>query len=229
MEKEKVIEKICKCLRLSESCNANEAAAAIRQAQSLMRIYGIREDQIMASSIGEAAVSTGSAYKPPFWSIALSDIIAKSFSCKLFIAHKSGEHREYRFIGAGHAPSVCSYTFEVLYRRLRQSRRRFISTLDIDSKSEKTRRGDVFAQAWLFRIAQLVADFADNAAANEDIEEYIKQNYGETGELSAKPKDVDNPDYEDILSGMRAAHDVRLFNPIEEQAQYPLGKQAVRR
>lgn len=228
MDKVKVIEKICKCLRLSESCNPNEAAAAIRQAQGLMRIYGITEDQVLANSIGEAAVSSGSNYKPPFWSLALSDIIAKSFSCKLFISSREGQNREFRFIGAGHGPTVCSYTFKVLHRRLKQSRKDFIKTLAIEDKTEKTRRGDIFAQAWLFRIAQLVTDFADSQEISESIEEYIKNNYGETGELCASPKEVDNPDYEDILSGMRAAHEVRLYNPLEEKPSYPLGKQVVR-
>ena len=32
MDQEKIIDKICKCLRLSESCNPNEAASALRQA-----------------------------------------------------------------------------------------------------------------------------------------------------------------------------------------------------
>ncbi|MDH5180020.1 MAG: DUF2786 domain-containing protein [Gammaproteobacteria bacterium] len=228
MDKSKVIEKICKCLRLSESCNPNEAAAAIRQAQGLMRMYDITEEQVAGSSISEASVSSGSSYKPPFWSLALSDIVAKSFACKLFISRKEGQHREYRFIGAGHSPLVCSYTFKVLHRRLKHSRREFIQSLAIEGRAEKTRRGDIFAQAWLFRIAQLVSDFADNDKGSDDIEEYIKKNYGETGELCASPKEVDNPDYEDILSGMRAAQEVQLYNPIEEQTPFPIGKQVVR-
>ncbi|MDH5409479.1 MAG: DUF2786 domain-containing protein [Gammaproteobacteria bacterium] len=229
MDKDKVIEKICKCLALSESCNPNEAAAAIRQAQGLMKKYGISENQIITSNVKEAAVSSGTNSKPPFWALALAEVIAKSFACKIFISSKEGQNREFRFIGLGQSPLICSYTFRVLHRRLKRSRKEFIQTLDIDSKPEKTRRGDVFAQAWLFRITQLVNDFADTQESSETIEEYLKQSYGELGELSASPKEMDNPDYEDILSGMRAAHEVKLYNPIEEQSQYPLGKQAGRR
>ena len=229
MDKDKVIEKICKCLRLSESCNPNEAAAAIRQAQGLMKKYGVTENQILTSNVKEAAVSSGTNCKPPFWALALSEVIAKSFACKIFISSKEGQNRQFRFIGLGEAPVICGYTFKVLHRRLKQSRKKFIQMLDTDNKAEKTRRGDIFAQAWLFRITQLVNDFADKQQSSDTIEEYIKENYGEMGELSASPKEMDNPDYEDILSGMRAAHEVKLYNPLEKQTQYPLGKQVVRR
>jgi len=224
MDRDKIIDKICKCLRLSESCNPNEAAAAIRQARNMMKKYDISEHQVMASSVKEASVNSGIDYKPPFWVLALSEIVAKSFACRAFLSRKDGQNHHFRFIGVGHSAQISSYTFEVLHRRLRRARKDFVWSLDIESKKEKTRRGDVFAQAWLFRIAQLVSDFADSQQSKKVVDEYIQQNYGETAELLSKPKELDNPDYDDILSGMRAANEVDLHRPVEEQKRYSLAK-----
>lgn len=224
MDKDKIIDKICKCMRLSESCNPNEAAAAIRQARNMMKKYGISEQQVLTSGVQETSVSSGIDYQPPFWVLALSNIVAQSFDCRAFLSRKEGQNHHFRFIGVGHSAEISSYTFEVLHRRLRRARKDFVWSLDVETKKEKTRRGDVFAQAWLFRITQLVSDFADTPQAKKTIDEYIQQNYGETADLYVKPKELDNPDYEDILSGMRAANEVDLHRPVAEQKRYSLAK-----
>jgi len=224
MDRDKIIDKICKCLRLSESCNPNEAAAAIRQARNMMKKYDISEQQVLASSVKEASVSSGIDYKPPFWVLALSNIVAQSFGCRAFLSRKEGQNHHFRFIGVGHSSAISSYTFEVLHRRLRRARKDFVWSLNVETKKEKTRRGDVFAQAWLFRIAQLVADFADTEQSKVAIDEYIQQNYGDTAELYSRAKELDNPDYDDILSGMRAANEIDLHRPVAEQKRYSLAK-----
>ena len=224
MDRDKIIDKICKCMRLSESCNPNEAAAAIRQARNMMKKYDISESQVLTSGVKEASVNSGIDYKPPFWVLALSNIVAQAFGCRAFLTRKEGENRHFRYIGIGHSPAICSYTFEVLHRRLRRARKDFVWELNVESKKEKTRRGDVFAQAWLFRIAQLVSDFASTPEAKKALDEYVMRNYGETAELYSKPKELDNPDYDDILSGMRAANEVDLHKPVSEQKRYSLAK-----
>jgi len=211
-------------MRLSESCNPNEAAAAIRQARNMMKKYDISEQQVLASGVKESSVSSGIDYKPPFWVLALSNIVAQSFGCRAFLSRKEGQNHHFRFIGVGHSPEISSYTFEVLHRRLRQARKDFVWSLNVETKKEKTRRGDVFAQAWLFRINQLVSAFANTAQTKVAVDEYIQQNYGKTTDLHAKPKEMDNPDYDDILSGLRAANEVDLHRPVAEQKRYSLAK-----
>ena len=56
MDKQKVLEKIKKCLALGESANEHEAAQAIRQAQILMKKYGISENDVELSGISEKGV-----------------------------------------------------------------------------------------------------------------------------------------------------------------------------
>lgn len=45
-ERQRMIEKVRKCLALSKSANENEAAAALRQAQKLMQAYAITETDV---------------------------------------------------------------------------------------------------------------------------------------------------------------------------------------
>lgn len=47
MDKKAAIEKIRKCLALAKSANEHEAAAALRQAQALMRKYGVEDGDIL--------------------------------------------------------------------------------------------------------------------------------------------------------------------------------------
>ena len=75
----KIIDKICKCLRLSESGNPNEAALALRQATSLMKKYGVSDTQILAAEVTEGATFAGERYNPPFWALALANLVANAF------------------------------------------------------------------------------------------------------------------------------------------------------
>lgn len=215
MDQQKIINKICKCLRLSESCNPNEAASALRQAHGLMKKYNVTEDQIMAADVSEATVESVSRYNPPYWVLALSNIVAQAFECRVFVARRFGRRPEFRFIGMELSPEIASYTFTVLYRQLKQARRDFCHSLSVDERAEKDRRTDVFAQAWLFRVANLVAEFVETPRAQEKMNRYVKENYGDIPDLVESPAHAEVRDYDDILSGMKAADQVALYRSMD--------------
>lgn len=215
MSNQKIIDKICKCLRLSESGNPNEAASALRQARRLMQKYQVTEDEILAAGVEEATVDSGNRYNPPFWAVALSNIICEAFDCRVLVSRRYGKQPEFRFIGVEQAPRVASYCFAVLYRRLERAREEFIGDLGLEDLLERERRGEVFVQAWLFRVARTVAEFSGQQAAREAVDAYIREHYGDTGEqLYCDSLRTGHEDYGDILSGMRAAEDVVLFRSV---------------
>ena len=197
---------------------------AIRQAHALMKKYGLSEHQVLIGHVSESRVESGNSYTPPFWSLALSNVVAQAFGCRAYISRKAGQKTGFRFIGIGHAAEISAYTFNVLHRRLKQTRRQFIQRLALDDKTEKTRRGDIFAQAWLFRISQLVADFSGVEQNKSLVEQYVSQHYGAPLEIQTTAKVADRPDYQDILSGMKAAAGVTLFRPMEQQTQSVLAR-----
>jgi hypothetical protein len=73
MDKNKAIEKIKKCLALGKSANEHEAAQALKQAQALMREYGISDADVALSDIKKHACTAKTAN--PTDSFTLSSII----------------------------------------------------------------------------------------------------------------------------------------------------------
>lgn len=219
MNKQKIISKIQKCLRLAESGNPNEAASALRQAHGLMRKYHIHEIDVHGLPIQEASASSGGYYNPPYWSLALAELIAEAFVCRVYVARQVEKHPQFRFIGLGKSATVAAYTLAVLYRQLRRARRDYMKTLVMDDKQEVRRRGNVFAQAWLFRIAKVVAEFAGDPASQAVIDDYVQTYYGNTANFWRDPTHPETQDYEVILSGLRAAHHVRLMRPVDKRGQ----------
>lgn len=221
MENKKVVDKICKCLRLAESGNPHEAAMAMRQAQGLMKKYNIREDQVLAASVSESVKSIAGGVSPPFWVLALSNMVAEAFACQAFVARRSGQASRFHFIGMGYGPEVAGYTFMVLHRQLKRARQDYIQQLQIDAKAEKTRRGNIFAQAWLYRAARTVSEFSDSHEGKEAIDAYIREQYGELGSFSRSPALSDSGNHADVISGMRAADGVSLYKPMHQKSQSP--------
>ena len=218
----KIIDKIYKCLRLSESGNPNEAALALRQATSMMKKYGISDTQIMAAEVTESATRAGERFNPPFWALALANLVAEAFECRNLISRQYGRCPEFRFIGLGFKAEVATYSYTVLHRYLLRAIEEFeLSVKDDSDKNdfEKKRRAEVFAQAWLFRVGRTVSEFIDKNVDKKVIDDYIQEKYGETVELARKPTDTQNADYDDILSGMRAANEVELYRSVGRFAE----------
>jgi hypothetical protein len=213
----KIIDKIYKCLRLSESGNPNEAALALRQATSMMKKHGISDAQVLAAEVTESATQAGKRFNPPFWALALANLVAEAFQCRNLITRQYGRRPEFRFIGLGFKAEVATYSYTVLHRYLLRAIEEFeLSVKDKGDKDEleKQRRAEVFAQAWLFRVGRTVSEFIGGDADKKVIDEYIEEKYGETVELAGKPTNTQNADYDDILSGMRAANHVELYRSV---------------
>jgi len=224
MDQEKIIDKILKCLRLSESCNPNEAAAALRQAHGLMQKYQISEHQICASQVSEKAIEAQLSDSTPFWMLALLNLVADAFDCRGFVDRNFGARIEFRFIGIEPTPEVATYSFTVLLRSLEQARDAFVSELtEVGDENERERRIAVFMQAWLFRVARTVETFVSKKSVSEAVDSYVKTKYGDTTDVlpeqpAAEPQEQD---YGDILSGLRAADAVSLFTPVENPKNRP--------
>lgn len=213
----KIISKIYKCLRLSESGNPNEAALALRQATSMMKKYGISDTQVLAAEVMESTTQAGERFNPPFWSLALANLIAEAFQCRNLISRQYGRRPEFCFIGLGFKAEVATYSYSVLHRYLLRAIEKFKVSTEDDFKDvqENQRRIEVFAQAWLFRVGRTVTEFIGDNEDKKVIDSYIQEKYGETAEMvSETPTNTQNADYDDILSGMRAANEVELYRSV---------------
>lgn len=157
---ERVIRKIKRCLALSQSSNENEAATAMRQAQSLMREYRLTEMDVRLSDVGEVESEMSRVKRRPTWDRNLGSVIGEAFSVRSFsrrhwcTATSCVVERE-MFVGITPGPQIAMYAYETLLAKLIQARREYVSRV----RSGKQRSayspetaGDHFALAWVSAV-----------------------------------------------------------------------------
>ncbi|MBP5119594.1 DUF2786 domain-containing protein [Pseudomonas protegens] len=157
---ERVIRKIKRCLALSQSSNENEAATAMRQAQSLMREYRLTEMDVRLSDVGEVESEMSRAKRRPTWDRHLSSIIGQAFGVRP-LSRRSWCSATGRivdralFVGVNPGPQIAMYAYETLLAKLIQARREYVSRV----RSGKQRSayspetaGDHFALAWVSAV-----------------------------------------------------------------------------
>jgi len=233
----KIIDKICKCFRLAESANPHEAAAALRQAVRLMQKYDVSEEQIQSyeqsvNQMNESAVNSCATSKPAYWIIALSNLVAETFECRVYISRKFQSKPDFIFIGVDKRPEIAGYLYTILYRSLGRARAQFMKSITrdyaiepgVEAVRERRRRANVFAQAWLFRVTAKLEMFKNNKkmAVKQPVDDYVSDKYGETFDYQQNHEQTDSPDYNDIIVGMKSAEKINLFQPLSKATEIPL-------
>lgn len=182
----RVLDKIKKCLALSQSSEPAEAAAALRQAQKLMAIHGVSQADLGRADLGQADVkSKVSVSRLKDWELRLIQLIARAFGCKLLwlrsSSYSTDVYGRYTLIGLKAQVQLAQYTCEVLQRRLLKARNNFVQTLPAYYyRRDKTRQADGFCHGWVDAISRTVHDFALPEATQQLIEaELASQTTGE--------------------------------------------------
>lgn len=222
MDQDKALDKIKKLLRLAESSNPHEAANAMRQARAMMEKHGIGKDDVALADVSEHGTGSGSKLKPAQWEANLGGTVAKAYSCKLFFAAGIGQ---WRFVGE--MAEVASYTMAILLRQVRKARRDYIATeLKRCKAATKTKRGDLFCDAWVWSVRRQVNQFAGNAQPSQAAEAYMVKHHpdlvrGEATDRSKKGP-LSDRDMRDVVRGIAAADGVQLNHGVGGQAPLAL-------
>ena len=187
MTRDEALKKIKKCLALSRSANQAEAGAALRQAQKLMELFSVNEQDVSLLEVGEAEARVpGAAVNA--WELRLVQLIAKAFGCEQF--SKTREHfndagnltrkRFWVFVGLGAAHTIAAYACEVLVRQCSKQRAAHIAKQPRNCKViTKTLRGDQFAIGWVAGVAQTVTAFAQPIGNKELLLAYMAREHGD--------------------------------------------------
>lgn len=176
MTRDQAIQRIKKCLALRASSNEHEAAAALRQAQALMREHHITDSHVAASEATEASCRSGVQSKPPIHIVALARTVANAFACDI-IFNETIKGLEVTFIGVDPAPELATYAYTVLRRALERDRRDFLATQTRCRRATKIRRGRTFALAWCYAVSRKVREFAGSDKDRERNAAYIEHRY----------------------------------------------------
>lgn len=159
--KQRIMDKIIRCLALSKSSNEHEAATALRQAHALMQKHDISVKDIELADIKFKASNTRSAKRPPIYQIALTNMIAKLFGCQSYMGNGTGDRSHIRvmcFVGLEIHSDIASYSYDTLFRQLKQARQAYIKTelKRVRLAKNKAARADAFCLGWVSTVRQLV-------------------------------------------------------------------------
>ncbi|SER36966.1 MULTISPECIES: DUF7168 domain-containing protein [Pseudomonas] len=162
-ERDRIMRKIKHCLALSKSANEHEAAAAMRQAQALMRKFRLTDMDVKVSDVGETKSDIEMARRP-LWDMALSTLVGDVFGCRVLDRSTWSDAKGCRvklavFIGVNPAPEIAKYAYESLYRQLKKARASYVA--DIRSMRGRQRptpetQGNHFAIGWLYAVEEKI-------------------------------------------------------------------------
>lgn len=214
--RDKILDKIKKCLALSASSNEHEAEAALRQARKLMEAHGITDLDIQAAEVEEHRAKSGAKAHPANWETMLASTIADAFACRVIFSGGFWKRLgEWCFIGCGASPEVARYAFAVLHRQAKRARDEHIKTrLKRCKVATKTRRADLFSEGWVRSVAGTIAAFAVTEQQADAIDAYLAKRYQALHSLKSRDRNdgrkLRDHEYDDYAAGHRSGKDAQL-------------------
>ena len=182
-ERQTALRRLRKCLRLAASATIpGEVAAALRQAQILMRKYGLSVEDAELADIRELATSAGGGSSVAQWEASLADCVRDAFGVQVLFRHgavgaaywvfpkgkkpqkrHSRKHGEILFVGPEDRVTVALYAFDALRRQLRLARKQHATLSGQRGNALKS-----FCLGWALgvksKLAALAAPFPIDAA-----------------------------------------------------------------
>lgn len=175
-----LLQRIRKCLALAKSDNPHEAAAALRQAQKLMQMYGLGNEEIRLAALGESAVGNRSASLPK-WHGWLVSTVARAFGCQSIISGGLGG-TQILFVGRHDRCEIAAYTYTVMRRHVLAARQRFITSLPPRCKTHtKTLRADSYCEGFVLALAEQAEQLAMEDEERAVLETYLQRRFGMLG------------------------------------------------
>lgn len=216
MNKNKIIDKIKKCLALSKSSNEYEAAQALKQAHALMRIHDISEIDIEMDTLTERCSSQKTTNTQ--WKTTLILMIGKFF-CVVPVF--SGN--QIIWTGKELNTELAEYAYIHLMRLCTEARSQYMlnELSRVRIKANKTIRANNYAIGWCSTVYKSVASLIDSQS-----EEYQRLNdlilasndklKKTTSSLSKKHNSFARK-YYDRARGQQDGQKVNLHRPLNGQ------------
>lgn len=220
--KNKVIEKIKKCLALADGSDGNEAATALRQAQALMRKNGLTESHIKLSEITKLDTKRHKTQKPNGWQSSLISVIKRAFGVEAVILTRRAGY-QVSFIGTDTEVELADYCYNVLYRKLEVARKSFMDELPKQTKRQnRISRADLYAQHWCYAVYSKLPTPPVDEERNELVSLYKLNQFDTLDDFTARTTKVrSKQDLESAYRGSVDGQQVDIHRPINgEQRKY---------
>lgn len=162
-DREKAIDKIKKCLALSKSANEHEAAAALRQAQALMRKHDVTEDDVEGTDYVTAVIPTDYEFgkRKPLVIVAVANLIqhAMGVDCLMGAVRTSTERglvHSVTYVGPRSRIHIAQFAHTVVYRAVGQAWKKFSNENPHVKKQQGARAG--FYAGWCRAVKNKVEE-----------------------------------------------------------------------
>lgn len=215
--KRKALKKIAKCLELSNSSNINEAAQAIKMAQSLMRKYGLDQDDIDFISMGK---TTSETLLPSSISDAILKIIRginTRFGVECVLTNHKGLKKA-EFIGDADRAIFAAFAFDIVYREMNEHIGQFRNSFQGSGKSqaELSRRVHSFTLGWLEGALAKLPNIAPDSDSDQKIKDYIDKQFENIDRETFKQqlKEAMKNITDDYERGMKKGKQVSVSRPV---------------
>ncbi len=226
MDRDRIIEKIKKCLALGRSCEPHEAALAMKRARELMEKHGVTMDDVDLSEVSRQRTPMGKTVNPPRYQYALIHMVKRVFGCESVLEPRytpNGWRNFVSFIGFGPAPEIAGYAFEVLFKQITRDRKAYLATLSKRLKrATKTRRGDLWADAWVLAASSKVSAMALTQAQKDLIAKWQAGEYSNLQDSKPRPvKFRGRGDHDAVQKGIDAGRNVTLHHGMDGTENTP--------
>lgn len=217
MDRTRLLEKIQKCLALSQSPEPHEAAAALRQAQKMMDANGVTDRELGLAEYTkekvDCPIQASKGGKVPENLSYLISLMQRAFGVRVTI-HQERRVSDYSwcvtYFGKSDRVALAAYTHPVIYRAMDSAWQKRIK----NGSSLKGVRGarTSFHIGWLMGVHKQVQDLA---LTDDEKETLAKMVHEETdGRESAVSKALKEYNTTALIKGAQAARDFRLHRPI---------------
>lgn len=233
MNKEKYLAKIKKLLNLArKTTSAGEAAAALRQAQNLMRKHGVSAADAAFIDINEATTkgAPSDAVKIPKYMGFLVEVVCLSFGVKAYYTWRTSgflgnEKRVVVFYGPDTRPQVAAYAFDVLSRQMVKARREYTGSMRSNIKpATKVARGDVFCENWAQGAYQVLEEFNVSEPETTLMVAYREKLARETGLKTGELREANKARGTDAAAdaGYRSGLNAQISHGVTGSSSTPL-------
>ena len=223
-DRQKILDRIAKCMRLAKSAEPHEAAAALRQAQKMMELHAVSDGELLGIDIKNVLVVDHYHYtrKTPLALSYLISLIKRAFNVDavtepLYVAGKTRGHYmlAVRYFGTTSACVMAEYAHHVIVRQLQAAWKQHLSADPFAGDMKGARTG--FWVGWLQGVRSKVIEFAD-PTIKEQITKSIAIHYA--GDL--KDGVVNSMPVYNTSAGRAAASDFSIHRPMDGAKQRQL-------
>lgn len=211
MTRAQALRRLRACLRLGASSEPHEAAAALRQAQALMREHGVTASEAELADVHTETRPMGRAFRPRAWLVACANMVAAAMGARCLydpVRTRSGWTGRVRFLAVGPRAEIAAYAYVVCARQLAVGRSRVLRRNRRLKRTSRIRRADLWCEYWVEGAARHV-----QALALPSSETALVETWFASRDLVVRDGRAARPDPRDVatmLDGLAAGADARL-------------------